>query len=110
MQFKGVSANGGKVTGKLCIVSDVNQFEHCTIEHVVLLNKVKPNAALVKKVKGVLAIHGGITSHAAIAARENNKPAIVGLPENMIENVKDGDMIEMNADTGIVEKLYEKTN
>ncbi len=103
MQYKGLSANNGKVTGKLCIVNDPAQFDHCTSEHVVLLNKVKPTALLAKTVKAILAIHGGITSHAAIAARENNKPAVVGLPENMLNEVKDGDEINVDADKGVVD-------
>ena len=105
MQYKGISANGGIASGKLCIVNDPIQFDHCTNEHIVLLNKVKPTTQLAKTVKAILAIHGGITSHAAITARENNKPAIVGLPEEMLEKVKDGDIVNVNTVEGVVTKL-----
>ena len=105
MQFKGISANAGQVNGLLCIVDNPNQFAHCTPEHVVLLNKVKPTAALAAKVKAILSIHGGVTSHAAIVARENSKPAIVGLPEEMLRQVQDGQTVTVKADEGTVEIL-----
>ena len=105
MQFKGISANSGYVKGRLCIVNDPSQFEHCSTEHVVLLNKVKPTAALAAKVKAILSIHGGVTSHAAIVARENNKPAVVGLPEEMLRQVQDGQTVTVKADEGTVEIL-----
>lgn len=67
-----------------------------------VLDKVKPSAALAAMVKGVIVVHGGVTSHAAITARENNKPAVVGLPENFLEHVREGQMVELNGDDGIV--------
>ncbi|TAN33002.1 hypothetical protein EPN28_03295 [Patescibacteria group bacterium] len=105
MQFKGISACPGKASGLVCIINHTDQFAHCTEENIVLLNQVKPNAALAKKVKAILAVHGGVTSHAAIVARENNKPAIVGLSEEILWKIKNGDMVEVDAEKGIVRKI-----
>jgi phosphoenolpyruvate synthase/pyruvate phosphate dikinase len=102
MEFKGISANSGKISAKLCIVHDPDEFSHCEDGDVVLLNAVKPNVALAKRAGGILAVHGGMTSHAAISARENNKPSVVGLPEELLEHIKDGDMIEVDGEKGIV--------
>ena len=44
---------------------------------------------------------GGITSHAAIVSREMKKPCVVGT-KNATRLIKDGDMVEVNADLGIV--------
>lgn len=102
MQFKGIPANPGKVRGKICIVHDVDEFSHCNKDDIVLLVRVKPSAILVKLASAVLAVHGSITSHAAIVARENNKPAVVGIPEEILEHVKDGDEVEVDAGEGVI--------
>ena len=44
---------------------------------------------------------GGVTSHAAIIAREMNKPCIIGTDIGT-QVLKDGDMVEVDADKGIV--------
>lgn len=103
MQFKGIPVSKGKFSGKICLVHDTNGFSHCQVGNVPLLIKVKPNAALVNRSVGILAVHGGITSHAAIVARESNKPAVVGLSEEILKHVKDGDEVSVDGETGIVE-------
>lgn len=47
---------------------------------------------------------GGITSHAAIVAREMGKPCIIGT-KVATQVFKDGDLVEVDADTGVVRKL-----
>lgn len=103
MKFTGLGANAGQVTGPVCIVHSTNEFDHCTAEHIAVLVGVKPNAALASRVKGLAAIHGGVTSHAAIAARENNKPAVVGLAPEFLESISEGQMVMLNGDEGVVE-------
>ena len=103
LSFKGISANAGQAEGRLCIVHHQDEFSHCKDGDVILLVQTKPNAAVVKMSKALLAVHGGVTSHVGIAARENHKPAVVGLPEEILQHVKDGDLVKVNADTGIVE-------
>ena len=44
---------------------------------------------------------GGLLSHAAIIARELKKPCIVGT-KNATKVLKDGDIVEVNGDTGEV--------
>lgn len=50
---------------------------------------------------------GGITTHAAIVSREMNKPCIVGT-KNATQILKDGDLVEVDADNGVI-KILEKT-
>ncbi|MBU2542637.1 hypothetical protein KJ785_03695 [Patescibacteria group bacterium] len=102
MHYKGISAYPGKIKGKICVVHNENEFDHCEKGDVILLVRIKPSVALVKLASAVLAVHGGITSHAAIVARENNKPAVVGLPEEILEQVKNGDEVEVDAGEGVV--------
>jgi pyruvate,water dikinase len=47
---------------------------------------------------------GGITSHAAIVSREMKKPCIIGT-KIATKVFKDGDMVEVDANKGIVRKL-----
>ncbi len=105
MQFKGTCASGGKAEGNLCIVHDFREIDHCKKNDVVLLVKIKPTIPLIKMSSAILAIHGGVTSHAAIIARENNKPAIVSLSEEILQHVKNGDRVEVDADSGVVNIL-----
>ena len=102
MSFQGTSANKGQAEGRLCIVHHQDEFSHCKEGDVILLVKTKPNAAVVKMSKALLAVHGGVTSHVAIAARENHKPSVVGLPEEFLQHVKDGDVVTVDANGGVV--------
>ena len=47
---------------------------------------------------------GGITCHAAIIAREMRKPCIIGT-KIATQVLKDGDMVEVDADNGVVRKI-----
>jgi len=47
---------------------------------------------------------GGVTCHAAIIAREMNKPCIIGT-KVATKVLKDGDMVEVDGDEGIIRKL-----
>ncbi len=65
--------------------------------------------------KGVLTQHGGMTSHAAVVARGNNLPAVVGCEDIIVDTerrqftvratgrlVKEGDVISIDGGTGEV--------
>ncbi len=47
---------------------------------------------------------GGITSHAAIVARELKKPCVVGT-KIATQILRDGDLVEVDADEGVVRKI-----
>ena len=47
---------------------------------------------------------GGVTSHAAIVSREMNKPCIIGT-KIATHILKDGDLVEVDADKGVVRIL-----
>ncbi|MBQ8724738.1 MAG: phosphoenolpyruvate--protein phosphotransferase [Oscillospiraceae bacterium] len=52
------------------------------------------------KVLAFVTAHGSSNSHTAILARNMNIPAIIGLGEEFLEAVKDGDMAVVNGFTG----------
>jgi phosphohistidine swiveling domain-containing protein len=57
-----------------------------------------------KKAKGFITDEGGVTCHAAIVAREMNKPCIIGT-KNATRILKDGMLIQMDTEKGIVKKV-----
>ena len=59
---------------------------------------------LMKKAVAFITDAGGILSHAAIMARELEKPCIIGT-RIASKILKDGDLVEVDADKGIVKIL-----
>ncbi len=59
---------------------------------------------LMKKTSAIVTNLGGITCHAAILARELGKPCVIGT-EFATTILKDGDIVEVDAEKGVVRKL-----
>ena len=59
---------------------------------------------ILKKVKAIITNEGGITCHAAVTSREFRIPAVVGT-KIATEVLKDGDLVEVNAEKGIIKIL-----
>ena len=62
---------------------------------------------LMKKAAAFVTDAGGLLSHAAIVARELKKPCIIAT-ETATKVFKDGDLIEVDADKGVVRVLKRK--
>ena len=104
-EIKGRSASTGIAKGRAVIVKSISD-----------LNKVKKGDILVsitthpdyvpamQKAKAIITDEGGITCHAAIVSRELKKPCIVGT-RIATKVLKDGDLVEVNAEKGVVEVL-----
>lgn len=104
-QFNGYSASLGKVVGKVRILMSSKEIESMQKGEILVAPMTTPDylPALIKAVAFVTD-EGGITSHAAIVAREFNKPCIVGT-QIATQVLKDGDFVEVDANTGIVKLL-----
>ncbi len=57
-----------------------------------------------KKLRGIITNEGGITCHAAIISRELKIPCIIGT-KIATQVLKDGDLVEVDADKGVVKIL-----
>ena len=57
-----------------------------------------------KKAAAFVTDEGGTLCHAAIVARELNKPCVIGT-KIATEIFKNGDMVEVDAERGIVRKV-----
>jgi pyruvate,water dikinase len=57
-----------------------------------------------KKAVAFITDQGGVTSHAAIVAREMNTPCVIAT-KIATQILRDGDLVEVDADKGIVKIL-----
>ncbi|RMF35055.1 MAG: phosphoenolpyruvate carboxykinase, partial [Chloroflexi bacterium] len=75
-------------------------------EPVVLVTRLTDPAwsGLFRRLSAVVTELGGVISHAAIVARENGLPAVVGIPE-VTRRIRDGQRLRVDGATGIVEIL-----
>ncbi len=109
-ELKGVVANPGRVSGKArVLVYEVKNFDKVSK----MMKEMKNGEILIadttspeimpacKKASAILTNQGGLLSHAAIVSRELGIPCIVGLG-NVTHLVKDGDLVEVDANKGIV--------
>lgn len=104
-QIKGNVAYGGKVKGKIKLVFGA-QHNYKIKEGDILVSLATSPQLLpaMKKAAAFITDVGGITSHAAIVARELRKPCIVGT-KIATQVLKDGDLVEVDADKGVVRIL-----
>jgi len=79
--------------------NDFNKFKSGDI---LVTSMTRPEfVTLMKMAKAVITDEGGITCHAAIVSRELGLPCIIGT-EMATRLLKDGDIVEVDADKGIV--------
>lgn len=104
-KFIGVSGSMGKVKGNVCIVRNHSEFKKIKEGDVLVCPYTDPEwTPLFKIAKAVVSDTGGALSHAAIVAREFNIPSVLGVGNATME-LKDGDIIIVDGDKGIVEKI-----
>ncbi|MFT4303049.1 MAG: PEP-utilizing enzyme [Candidatus Woesearchaeota archaeon] len=106
-ELKGKIGNKGYAKGKAKVIThdiDIDKVEENDILIAFMTNP--SHVPAMERASGFVTNEGGILSHAAILAREMQKPCIIGT-EIATEVFKDGDMIEVDADNGIVRKLEE---
>ncbi len=103
--FMGTTAYPGKVKGAVRIVHDPSDANDFNDGDILVTGMTRPEyVPLIEKSAGFITDAGGILSHAAITAREMKKPCIVGT-EIATKVLKDGDIVELDADKGVVKIL-----
>ncbi len=100
-EVKGQIAYKGKVTGRVRVLN-TSQVSDFADGDVIVTGMTTPDfAPLMKKAVAIVTNEGGITCHAAIVSRELKKPCVIGT-KIATQVFKDGDMVEVDADNGIV--------
>lgn len=104
-EIKGQPASKGLARGhvKICLFStEINKLE---VGDILVTAMTTPDfVPAMRRAAAIVTDEGGITSHAAIVARELGKPCIIGA-KVASKVLKDGDYVEVNANNGFVKKL-----
>ncbi|MEI8062326.1 MAG: PEP/pyruvate-binding domain-containing protein [bacterium] len=109
-ELKGQTASKGFVRGKAKVIKvGISNYGNLSevvdsmeMGQVLVAETTEPSIiSACKKASAIVTNQGGMMSHAAIVAREMKIPCVVGTG-NATELINDGDMIEVDADRGIV--------
>lgn len=108
-ELQGTSAYLGSIKGKACIYRwDDNlesKLEVIKKYPILITGQTRPSMMpIIRLAKGIVTDEGGITSHAAIVCRELKIPSVIGTI-HATKVFKDGDMIELDANNGIVRRI-----
>lgn len=104
-KIKGRPAYGGNVRGEAVVVKELNDFQKMCEGKIIVAPMTQPAyVPIMQKAKAVVTDEGGILCHAAIISRELRIPCITGT-KIATKLIKDGDLIEVDADKGIVRIL-----
>ena len=106
-EIRGLTTHKGNVTGRVALVFSRDDLYKVTEGSVLVARTTQVDyISAMKKAVAFVTDDGGVTSHAAIVARELKKPCIVGTG-NATQVLHDGDFVEVDADNGVV-RILEK--
>lgn len=113
-EVRGITANKGKVRGRVKLLAYgknmILQINEMKKGDILVTGNTRPDMMLaIEKAIAIVTDEGGICSHAAIVSRELNIPCIIGT-KDATRIFKDGDIIEVDADNGIVRKINSSEN
>ena len=103
--LKGTIACKGFVKGIARVIENkeyIDEFKEGEI--LVVYSTTNDYIKLFSKARGIIAQEGGITTHTAIVSREFNIPCIIGV-QDVTKLIKTGDLVEVDADNGVVRKI-----
>jgi phosphohistidine swiveling domain-containing protein len=104
---KGLTACVGRVKDEVRVVCNLDDIKRSAGKVVVSRDTIIEYAPFLKKALAIITDLGGISSHAAIVAREFKIPCIVGT-KVATKVFKDGDLVEVDANKGIVKLVKRK--
>jgi phosphohistidine swiveling domain-containing protein len=103
--IKGTSAFGGVVRGIVKIVNGFDELDKIQSGDILVTQMTNPKySPAIERSLAVVTDEGGTLCHAAITARELKKPCIIGT-KIATQVLKDGDMVEVDANIGVVKKI-----
>lgn len=100
--FRGMPASRGRVRGKVKVVMSVKELDKIESGDILVAVMTRPDyIAGIKRAAAIVTNEGGVTCHAAIVSRELGIPCVIGT-KIATKVLKDGDMVEVNANHGVV--------
>ena len=107
-EFSGKSVFPGKISGNVVMLPLKDPNIILPQKFVLIATMTNPSHfSIAQKSSAIVTDEGGILCHAAILAREFKIPCVVGT-KIATANLKDGDMVEVDANNGVVKILNEK--
>jgi len=104
-ELLGQIGNRGKYTGPVRVIMNTYDFNKIQEGDVLVTTMTTPDfIVLMQKSGAIVTDIGGLLCHAAIVSREMNKPCVIGT-KFATQVLKDGDMVEVDADNGVVRIL-----
>ena len=101
-EIKGITAFKGLARGRVKVIVHPSELVKIRRGDILVSQMTFPSFIVaMQKAAAFVTDEGGITCHAAIIAREMKKPCIIGT-KNATKVLKDGDLVEVNADVGVV--------
>lgn len=102
-QLRGIGAAPGQIQGTVYLLNENKNSNLVTLTNsIIVTEKIHPfQLSSIKQASGVITEEGGITSHAAILARELGIPAVVGVSE-ATSWLQTGDSILLDGDNGTI--------
>jgi len=108
-EIQGVTAMGGNVRGVVKIIRTKNEISRIKNGDILVTQMTSPDyVPAIKISSAIITDEGGSLCHAAIVSRELGIPCIIGT-KIATQALKDGDLVEVDADNGVV-KILEKQN
>ena len=104
-RLEGMVAYPGKVKGVANIITSAkerNKFK--TGDVLVARDTTTELTSIIKRASAIVADYGGLLSHTAIVAREFKIPCVVNTKLGT-KIIKDGDLLEVDADSGLIKIL-----
>jgi phosphohistidine swiveling domain-containing protein len=104
-EVRGFTACMGRITGKVRIINVFEDAKQMEEGDVLVISMTRPeHTPFMKRAGAIVTDDGGITCHAAIVAREMGKPCVIGT-KVATKVFKDGDMVEVDANHGVVKLI-----
>lgn len=104
-ELKGISASPGLIRGRVSIVLSNADFRKFKKSDILVTPATRPDyLPIMKQAAAIITDEGGLLCHAAIVSRELKIPCVVGL-KTATHHLKDGDLVEVDADNGSVRKI-----
>ncbi len=108
-EFSGISAMSGIVVGVAKVILQRSDFPKLKQGEIIVASMTRPEfSPILGKCSGIITNEGGVTSHAAIIARELKKPCVIGT-SIATKLIHDGDTVRVNGDNGTI-TILKKAN
>ena len=105
-KLSGEVASPGKAKGEVAIINAPEDIKKMKAGNILVSFSTNPNLMpAIRQASAIVTDEGGLTCHAAIVSREMGIPCVVGT-KIATQVLKDGDRVEVDANKGIVRKLF----